>query len=106
MSEAIRDVEGQSGQFELKIIVSEDGSTDDSLHVLEHIVEQKDSRQCVISAAHAGVSAARNAGIRKADGDAVLFLDADDLLTPDYLSEQSRVLLNNPLADAGISNCL
>lgn len=106
LPETIKNVQDQAGQFELEIIAVDDGSTDNSLNVLESIAEQKGSRLRVISIAHAGVSAARNAGIKKADGDAVLFLDADDLIVPEYLSAQSAMLLNTPSADAVISNCL
>ena len=106
LPETINNVEGQTGQFELEVIAVDDGSTDNSLNVLESMAEQKGSRLRVVSIAHAGVSAARNAGIKKADGDAVLFLDADDLIVPGYLSAQSAMLLGNPSADAAISNCL
>lgn len=106
VSATINNVEGQLGQFELEIIAVDDGSTDRSRIVLESIAEQKGSRLCVVGIAHSGVSAARNAGIKKADGDAILFLDADDLISPDYLKEQSSMLLNHPAADASISNCL
>ena len=99
-------VEEQVGEFELEIIAIDDGSTDNSLDVLNRIAEQKTSRLSVLSIVHGGVSAARNAGIKMADGDAVLFLDADDLISPGYLQEQCEMLRRNPTADASISNCL
>ena len=102
----IKNVEEQVGQFELEIIAVDDGSTDNGLQVLQSIAEQKKSRLSVLSIAHAGVSAARNAGIKKADGDAVLFLDADDLISPGYLHGQGEMLRRCPKADASISNCL
>ena len=45
----------------------------------------KDDRFVVIHKKNAGVSAARNDGIKKADGEYIFFMDADDWIDVDYL---------------------
>lgn len=50
-----------------------------------------------------GVSAARNAGLEASTGEAVLFLDDDDLLHPAMLEETASVLEREPAID--IVNC-
>lgn len=62
---------------DLEIILVNDGSTDSSAEICDAI-SQKDQRIIVIHQKNAGVSAARNAGIRKASGDYLTFVDSDD----------------------------
>ncbi len=61
----------------LEIIVVDDGSTDDSAQVAQGRSTVKLIRQ-----ANAGLSSARNAGLRASAGDYLIFLDADDRLLP------------------------
>ncbi len=72
-----------------EIIVVNDGSKDQSLAAARQF-EARGVR--VIDQANAGASAARNTGLRAARGDYVQFLDADDLLAPDKLEQQMRLL--------------
>ncbi len=82
-----------------EIIVVNDGSKDQSLSA----VRQYEGRGVrVIDQANAGASAARNTGLRAARGDYVQFLDADDLLAPDKLEQQMRLLA--PLGSRVISS--
>lgn len=61
----------------IEIIVVDDGSTDNSMKVLEQYEKQHNNLK-VYRQQNAGVSAARNAGLQKANGEYVTFLDADD----------------------------
>lgn len=69
---------------EIEIICVNDGSTDDSEKILREY-EAKDSRVHVMSQENAGAGAARNTGLRKAKGEYLSFLDADDFFEPDML---------------------
>lgn len=64
---------------EWEAVCINDGSTDGSAAILEEFAA-KDCRFKVISKANEGLSSARNAGIEKAKGDYILFLDSDDWL--------------------------
>ena len=68
-----------------------DGSTDGSAAILEEYTE-KDSRFKVLSQPNGGLSAARNAGLKVAQGEYVIFLDSDDWLEPHALQTLSNNL--------------
>ena len=61
-----------------EIIVADDGSTDDTLAVLERYA----GRVKVLTQRNAGPAAARNFGIGAVTGDYIAFLDSDDLWFP------------------------
>ena len=69
----------------LEIILVDDGSTDNSGKICDELA-LKDNRIKVIHKDNEGVSVARNAGISKALGYAVSFVDADDTLDVNALS--------------------
>ena len=69
---------------ELEIIIINDGSTDNSLQVVEELAAA-DSRIQVYSQTNQGLSMARNAGITHAHGRYIYFMDSDDLLEKDAM---------------------
>ena len=77
-------------ESEYEIILVNDGTTDNSLEICNHYAE-KHSNIRVLSQENQGVSAARNFGLGKANGEWVMFVDSDD-----YISKNSlRFLLSN-----------
>lgn len=68
---------------EIEVIVVDDGSTDDS----RDIIREYGSRVKPVFKVNGGQGSAFNAGLRESSGDAVLFLDADDILERDAVLE-------------------
>lgn len=71
---------------DIEIICVDDGSTDDSLAILQHFAA-KDKRIKVINKKNGGVSSARNAGLEAAKGKYVMFVDGDDWIEPETCEE-------------------
>lgn len=68
----------------IEIILVDDGSKDRSGDICD-LYAQKDLRIKVIHQINAGVSTARNEGIKIALGEYICFVDSDDKLKPDFL---------------------
>ena len=81
--EAVESIMNQTLR-ELEIIIINDGSTDNSLQVVEELAAA-DSRIQVYSQSNQGLSMARNAGITHAHGRYIYFMDSDDLLEKDAM---------------------
>jgi glycosyltransferase involved in cell wall biosynthesis len=93
---AIRSALGQTYR-ELEVIVADDGSSDDT----RSVVESLGSRVTYALQPNAGVSAARNFGLRFARGEFIAFLDSDDAWRPWKIELQMAALQRSP--DAGIA---
>lgn len=81
-----------------RIIIVDDGSTDEmSIQVLREIETDRKLPVpiLVVRQPNGGVSAARNAGIRKTEAPFVLALDGDDSLEADYVEEVCKLLYEN-----------
>ena len=67
---------------EIEIILVDDGSPDNCGRIADEYARQ-DSRVKVIHQENAGLSAARNTGIRAATGEYIGFVDSDDWAGPE-----------------------
>jgi glycosyltransferase involved in cell wall biosynthesis len=79
----------------LQIIVVNNGSTDGSFDLAKRYEARGIT---VLECERAGASAARNVGLKHADGDLIQFLDADDLLDGDKIRRQVERLDAAPAA--------
>lgn len=95
IAETVLSVFGQS-ESDWELIVVDDGSTDETVDRLHPF--SSDTRVHVHRGPNRGVAEARNIGARLARGDAIVFLDSDDLLMPDYLDSVGASLARDPSA--------
>ncbi len=70
----------------LEIIIVDDGSRDGTAAKCEAIA-RTDERITLIHQDNAGVSSARNAGLKAMTGDYVVFIDVDDNVRPTYIED-------------------
>ncbi|MBC1457751.1 glycosyltransferase family 2 protein [Listeria newyorkensis] len=75
----------------LEVLVVDDGSTDQSLMLLERYARQ-DARVSVIQKANGGQASARNLALKQASGDYILMVDGDDYILPHLVAECVEVL--------------
>lgn len=83
-------------------IVIDDGSTDDTAQLAEAFSEH-DPRIRVLRQPNQGVAATRNTGIAQAAGTWLLFLDSDDIILPEHLSDLVAALAASPEAGASFA---
>ena len=69
---------------EFELLLVDDGSSDSSGDICDSYAE-KDSRIKVFHTPNSGASKARNFGVSQAKGTYLVFVDADDLLEPEFL---------------------
>lgn len=69
---------------EVEFICVNDGSTDESLAILEEY-RKKDNRFIILSQANSGQGTARNKALQVAKGEYIAFVDPDDLIHPELL---------------------
>lgn len=69
----------------IELICVDDGSTDDSARLLDELALEDPRVSVIRLARNGGASTARNAGIERANGEFVFFLDADDSVPPGAL---------------------
>ena len=88
VAEAIESVLAKTDR-RTKIVVVDDGSTDESIDVVQRFA---DGQIRVVRQENLGIGAARNRGLAVVTGDAVAFIDSDDLLEREKLALQLDAL--------------
>ncbi|PYL63073.1 MAG: hypothetical protein DMF24_01750 [Verrucomicrobia bacterium] len=94
LREALASVEEVRNENLLEVIIVDDGSSDaETIRILKEVT---DAGYKVVSQPNLRVSAARNTGIRLANGEFILPLDNDNRLRDVYLKEGVKLLKDNP----------
>jgi glycosyltransferase involved in cell wall biosynthesis len=96
---ALAQLVGQT-QPPLEVVVVDDGSTDDSLAVIDAVAAREPLVRVVRSPRNQGVCAAYNLALREARGDFVWLFACDDHAEPDLVAEVGRLLARHP--EAGV----
>jgi glycosyltransferase involved in cell wall biosynthesis len=95
IGETIRSVLAQTLP-DWEMIVVDNGSTDGGPEVVR---QYPDPRVRLVESPKRGPGAARNFGLAQAQGEWILFLDADDLIDADYLLHRKNLAESHPAAD-------
>lgn len=78
----------------LEVILVNDGSTDNSGKICDEY-QEKDQRCKVIHQINAGISAARNSGLKEATGKYISFIDGDDYMSPFMIETLYRSIIKD-----------
>lgn len=76
---------------EIEIIVIDDGSTDSTVTIVEKLARFSENIR-VFKQCRSGAAAARNVGLKMANGSYIQFLDSDDVLSLNKIENQVRKL--------------
>jgi GT2 family glycosyltransferase len=85
-----------SGAYE--VVLVNDGSTDDTPAVIARAQRRATCPFTVINQPNSGLAKGRNAGIARANGERIIFIDDDVLPLPNFVAEHLRSHEENPLA--------
>ncbi len=90
---ALDSVRNQTGPFQFEVFVIDDGSTDHTAEVAQQYAAQHlEFNLNILQQLNQGVSAARNAGIKRSSGEYIALLDADDEWLPKKTEKQMQYL--------------
>lgn len=81
---------------QLQVIFVDDGSQDRTPEIIKQYLPIFGERAKFFQSAWKGLGLARNLIVNEADGEYVLFVDADEILTSGYVKAQVEVLEKNP----------
>jgi glycosyltransferase involved in cell wall biosynthesis len=95
LPECVDGILGQAG-VDVDVLIVDDASTDGSQDVVRRLVAADDRVRAILHERNSGHIATYNEGLGRVDGDYVVLLSADDLLTPGALQRSTDLMEANP----------
>lgn len=83
----------------IEIIVVNDGSPDNSINIVKNIQSKTSNVIKILNQNNQGLSMARNNGLSIAKGDYVWFIDSDDYILPNAITDILNIIDENPDID-------
>ena len=97
LSRCLKALENQtSSKVEFEVIVTDDGSTDGTLKVLNQFKLKSDINLKWVSIKNSGPACARNAGVAKSVGSWIGFMDSDVIPHKDWVKNAIHLINQNP----------
>lgn len=90
LEQCISSIANQTMQ-DIEILVINDGSTDNSLNILDELSQKYKGKLKIFEKENGGAGSARNLGIENATGEFIKFVDADDYLKADILEKMYNI---------------
>ncbi|MHC8337205.1 glycosyltransferase family 2 protein [Pseudomonas sp. HLT2-19-2] len=93
---AVSSVLAQEGNAQTELLVIDDGSTDATPQVLEQLLAENAGCFRALRQPNGGLASVRNRGVEEAQGQYLIFLDADDEMAPGALAALTKHISSNP----------
>jgi biofilm PGA synthesis N-glycosyltransferase PgaC len=103
IAETFRGIKGQDYPADIEIVVVDDGSTDDTIGVIQSLDV---SNLKIVRAHHGGKAQALNEGLKHLSHDIVVCIDADTFLHPQALRRIVARFLTDPPGTAAVAGCV
>jgi glycosyltransferase involved in cell wall biosynthesis len=95
IGESLASIQAQTIR-DFRVIVVDDGSTDETLSIVEHFARTDPRIAIVRSPSRGGIVSALNLGLTKCYAPYIARMDADDIAMPERLEKQLHFLLSHP----------
>jgi glycosyltransferase involved in cell wall biosynthesis len=92
----------QSWTESWEIIIADNGSTDRTVELAESYREKLPNLRIVDASGKSGAAYAKNCGVNASTGEALLFCDADDEVSPEWVSRMGCALLEHNFVASGL----
>lgn len=102
ITECLESIARQTFNGEIECILVDDCSKDNSVQIIEEYIKKYIGRfsfKLIQRLTNGGASAARNTGTIQATGEYIMFVDGDDMLTPNCLEDMTNLLREHPNVD-------